>query len=174
MRRRSWTAFMFWSAVLVGLPAVALASPADDAVNQLFESYRKGSIDGMLAAYSEGATFEDVNQRHQFQGKEQLRAMLTAIVGVHLEMDLREKRRVVDGDVVVVEYVYQGQLNGAALGASVGKEGCPDLPYSIPTTSWYRISNGKIVHQKDFLDWATYLEIREEMLSAGTTASGGH
>ena len=136
----------------------------------MFAAYRQGSIDGMLSAYSEDATFEDINQRHHFTGTEQLRAMLTALVGVHLSMGLEVRCRVVDGDLVVVEYEYRGRLNGHALGASVGKEGCPDLEYKLPVTSWYEVKDGKIINQRDFIDWATFLELREEMLAAGTAA----
>ncbi len=86
-------------------------------------------------------------------------------------MGLEEKRRVVAGDTVVVEYEYLGQLNGAVLGASVGKEGCPDLEYSMPATSWYRVRNGLIVQQKDFIDWATFLDLRQQLLAAGSPSS---
>ena len=88
-------------------------------------------------------------------------------------MGLEEGRRVVAGDTVVVEYAYKGTLNGAALGASVGKEGCPDLEYTLPTTSWFRVENGRIAHQRDFIDWATFLDLRRQLLAAGTDATGG-
>jgi len=149
-------------------PAVAAERPTE-AVDRLFDAYRKGSVEGMLSAYSEDATFEDINQRHHFTGTVQLKAMLTALVGMHIRMDLDETRRVVDGDLVVVEYIYGGQLNGAALGASVGKEGCPNLEYALPVTSWYTVEDGEITHQKDFIDWATFLDLRQKLLAAGTS-----
>ena len=71
----------------------------------------------------------------------------------------------------MVEYEYRGKLNGAALGAAVGKAGCPDLEYVLPTTSWYKVRGGKIVQQRDFVDWATFLDLRQQMLAAGTDAS---
>ncbi|MDX1389675.1 MAG: nuclear transport factor 2 family protein, partial [Acidobacteriota bacterium] len=146
-------------------PLVAGTSPGK-AVDALQDAYRNGSVDGMLAAYSADATFEDINQRHRFEGTEQLRLLLGHIVGMHLTMDLVESRRVIDGDTVVVEYEYRGRLDGAALGASVGKEGCPDLEYVLPATSWYTVRGGEIVEQKDFIDWATFLELRQQMLAA--------
>jgi ketosteroid isomerase-like protein len=154
-------------AVLALAPLARAGQGPDEVVDQLFEAYRERAVDGMLSAYAENATFEDINQRHHFTGTEQLKSMLTAIVGMHIRMGLKEERRVVDGDVVVVEYEYRGQLNGAALGASVGKEGCPDLEYTLPATSWYEVKGGKIVHQKDFIDWATFLELRERLLAGG-------
>ena len=160
------------AAVSLAPLAVAGKGPGQ-VVDRLFEAYRNGSVDGMLSAYAEDATFEDINQRHHFTGAEQLEAMLTGIVRMHLRMELEETRRVVDGDMVVVEYEYRGQLNGAALGASVGKEGCPDLEYALPTTSWYTVKNGKIVEQKDFTDWATFLDLRQKLLEAGTPTVGG-
>ena len=162
--------------IVIGLLITAMASTSGaiaggnpgKAVDSLQDAYRNGSVEGMLRTYSADATFEDINQRHHFTGTEQLQAMLSGIVGVHLRMDLVETRRVVDGDTVVVEYEYRGQLNGAALGAAVGKEGCPDLEYVLPATTWYKVRGGKIVHQKDFIDWATFLDLRQQMLAAGT------
>lgn len=149
------------------LPAARAGTDPGEVVDSFQEAYRSGSVEEMLGLYAGDAVFEDVNQRHRFQGTEQLRAMLSGLVGVHLRMDLEETRRVIHGNLVVVEYAYTGQLDGAALGASVGKEGCPDLTYRLPVTSWYRIEKGRIAHQKDFIDWATYLDLRERMLAAG-------
>jgi limonene-1,2-epoxide hydrolase len=127
----------------------------------------------MLDIYSADAVFEDVNQRHHFEGTDRLRALLSRIVAMHHRIDLREKRRVVHGNVVVVEYEYAGFLNGAVLGQSVGKEGCPDLEYTLPATSWYEIENSHIVRQRDFIDMATLLEVRETLLAGGAAATTG-
>jgi len=159
--------------ILLGLLLVVAVTPAGAAesagavVDRFQAAYRDGSAERMLGLYAAEATFEDVNQRHLFTGTEQLQAFLIGLVSVHLEMDLTEVRRVVVGDTVVVESVYTGQLNGAILGRSVGKEGCPDLTYELPVTSWFQVKGGKIVQQKDFLDWATFLELRQQMLAAG-------
>lgn len=162
--------------IVVGLLMTAMASTSGavaggnpgKAVDSLQDAYRNGSAEGMLEIYTADAVFEDINQRHRFAGTEQLQAMLGGLVGVHLRMDLVETRRAVDGDTVVVEYEYRGQLNGAAMGAAVGKEGCPDLEYVLPTTSWYKVRGGKIVHQKDFIDWATFLDLRQQMMAGGS------
>ena len=169
MHRTGWIVIVLLTAVLSFTPAVPAGENPGKTVDRLFDAYRDGSAERMLAVYSADATFEDINQRHRFTGTEELQAMLNGIVAFHLRMDLEEKRRVVDGETVVVEYEYLGQLNGAALGASVGKEGCPDLDYSLPATSWYRVKNGRIVHQKDFIDWATFLDLRQQMLAAGSS-----
>jgi ketosteroid isomerase-like protein len=144
-------------------------------VDDLQDAYRNGSVEGMLQIYTADAIFEDINQRHRFAGTAQLRAMLGGLVGMHLAMDLVETRRVVDGDTVVVEYEYRGQLDGAAMGAAMGKEACPDLEYVLPATSWYEVREGKIVHQKDFIDWATFLDLRQQMQTTGenTTPTDG-
>ena len=170
MSKKSWMAIVVLTTVVALAPATLADPRPGEAVDRLFEAYRSESVEGMLSAYAEDATFEDINQRHHFTGTEQLSALLSGIVGMHIRMDLTEKRRAVDGDVVVVEYEYRGQLNGAALGASVGKEGCPDLDYVLPATSWYRVSNGRIAHQKDFIDWATFLDLRQQLLASGTAA----
>ena len=172
MNRTCWTVIAFLVVSMSFTSAVPAGENPGKTVNRLFDAYRNSSAERMLAVYSADATFEDINQRHHFTGTEQLQAMLNGIVGLHLKMDLKEKRRVVAGETVVVEYEYVGQLNGAALGASVGKEGCPDLEYSLPTTSWYRVKNGRIVHQKDFIDWATFLDLRQQLLAAGSPVAG--
>ena len=165
---RRWTPALL-AALLFVSPALAGENPGT-VVDRFFDAYREGSVEKMLALYTTDAVFEDVNQRHRFEGAAQLEAMLTAIVGMHLRMDLVEQRRVATDDTVVVEYEYQGQLNGHALGQQAGRVGCPDLEYILPVTSWYRIDKGKITSQKDFIDWATFLDLREEMLAAGTPA----
>ena len=173
MGRTGWVVMALVMTAGVLSPAALAGEEPGEVVDRLFDAYRKGSVDGMLEVYSAGATFEDINQRHRFTGSEQLQAMLNGIVGFHLRMNLEEKRRLVDGKTVVVEYEYRGQLNGAALGASVGKEGCPNLEYVLPVTSWFEVTKGKIVHQKDFIDWATFLDLRRQMLAAGTDVPDG-
>ncbi|MCH7780955.1 MAG: nuclear transport factor 2 family protein [Acidobacteria bacterium] len=162
-----WIVAVLAVLVLSGPASIAGESPGA-AVDRFFGAYRNASLEGMLAGYAPNAVFEDVNQRHYFEGTEQLEQMLGQLVAMHHKMDVKEKRRVVDGNTVVVEYDYVGTLNGAVLGQIVGKEGCPDLEYTLPTTSWYEVEDGKIVHQRDFVDWATFLELRERMLTAGS------
>ena len=153
---------------LLLLPSLVIAGASPgDAVDRLFDAYRQADVEGMLVSYTADAVFEDVNQRHHFAGSEQIAQLLGGLVAVHHDMGLVEKRRIVSGDTVVVEYDYTGKLNGAALGQSVGKEGCPDLDYVLPTTSWYQVKDGKIAKQRDFIDWATYLELRQTLLAAG-------
>jgi steroid delta-isomerase-like uncharacterized protein len=147
-------------------PGVLASQAPGQMVDRFQSAYRAGSVEDMLQVYAPDAVFEDVNQRHHFQGVEQLRAFLSALVGMHHEIDLRETRRVVRGDTVVVQYEYAGILNGAALGQSVGKEGCPDLAYTLPATSWFQVKGGRITHQIDFIDLATFQELRQQLLAA--------
>ena len=162
--------------VLAGLALFATATVAGQdpgrVVDRFHDAYRNGSVEGMLAVYAPHAVFEDVSQRHHMEGAEALRELLTGIVAVHHEMELKEKRRVIHGNIVVVEYEYAGLLNGAALGQAVGKEGCPDLQYTLPTTSWYEVKGNHITYQKDFIDFATFLELRQQLLAGGAGAAG--
>ena len=149
--------------------AAARAASGVDAgrvIDRLHDAYRSGSVEGMLDLYAADAVFEDVNQRHRVAGTEELRAMLTGIVALHEAIDLREQRRITEGDTVVVEYEYAGRLSGAALSQATGREGCPDLDYALPTTSWYKVEAGRIVHQKDFIDLATYMELQQKAAAA--------
>ena len=165
-RKFGWGAAILAAMVLLG--PVSVAGDPGKVVDRFFGAYGDRSLEGMLASYSADAVFEDVNQRHHFEGTEQITQLLAGLVALHHEMDVKEKRRVVHGNTVVVEYDYVGTLNGAALGQAVGKEGCPDLEYELPTTSWYEVKNGKIVHQRDFIDLATYMELREQLLAAAS------
>jgi len=166
-QKNVWVGAILVAWVLSG-PAIVAGDLPGAAVDQFFGAYRAASLEDMLASYAPNAIFEDVNQRHYFEGTEQLAQLLGHLVAMHHKMDVKEKRRVVDGNTVVVEYDYVGTLNGAVLGQIVGKDGCPDLEYALPTTSWYEIEDGKIVHQRDFVDWATFLELREQMVAAGS------
>ena len=137
-KKNVWVAAALAAWVLSGSVSIAGDLPGA-AVDRFFGAYRNASLAGMLASYAPNAVFEDVNQRHHFEGTEQLTQLLGQLVAMHQEMDVKEKRRVVDGNTVVVEYEYVGTLDGAVLGQSVGKEGCPDLEYALPTTSWYEV-----------------------------------
>ncbi len=162
------------TSALVIAVCLAAAAPAnsDDAgavVDRFFDAYRAADLMAMLATYSPDAVFEDVAQRHHFEGTEQLQAFLGALVGVHTAMDIREQHRLVDGNRVVVHYLYAGTLSGAAMSLALGKEGCQDTTYEIPVTSWYEVEGGQIVHQTDFIDLATLLEVKQ--LVAGTAGA---
>ena len=167
LQKHRWIAVFVATVILAGPASLAGEMPGA-AVDRFFSAYRSASLEGMLASYTPDAIFEDVNQRHHFEGTEQLGQLLGQLVAMHHKMDVKEKRRVVDGNTVVVEYDYVGTLNGHVMAQIAGKEDCPDLEYTLPTTSWYRIENGKIVHQRDFVDWATFLELRVQMAAAGS------
>ena len=154
--------------LLGSLPALAASNPGS-VVDRFFTSYRAGDVEGMLTVYADDALFEDIAQRHRYQGTEELRTFLTQTAGVHKEMDLRENRRVVKGNVVAVDYVYTGTLSGAALSQLTGKEGCQDTDYEIPVTSWYVVRDGRIARQTDFIDLATLNEVRAQVAGDAAT-----
>ena len=97
MRRTKCTILALVITAMVFSPAAMAGENSGKVVDRLFDAYKKGSADEMLAVYSADATFEDINQRHRFTGTEQLQAMLRGIVGFHLQMNLEEKRRLVNG-----------------------------------------------------------------------------
>ena len=131
-------------------------------VDRFLEAYRAGSVEKMLQIYANDAVFDDVAQRHHFVGSEQLQVFLSQLVAVHSKIGLREKRRVVMGNTVVVEYEYTGVLSGAALRQATGQETCQDTDYVLPATSWYEVKKGRIQRQRDFIDLATLEEIRKQ------------
>jgi len=159
------------AAAVTGVASAAAVEDPGATVTRFQEAYRRGAIEEMLAIYAPDAVFEDVSQRHRVEGTQQLRAMLENIKGLHLRLGLEEKRRLTLGDVVVVEYDYVGELNGAAMSKAAGKEGCPDLEYRLPATSWFEVRGGRITQQKDFIDFATFLELRERLLAVSAPAA---
>ena len=175
MRHRSTLIRSATSALFIAVcsiaPAPAAGNDAGAVVDHFFDAYRSADAAAMLAMYSPDAVFEDVAQRHRFEGAEQLQAFLGSLVGVHTAMYIREQRRLVDGHRVVVDYLYTGTLSGAAMSLAMGKEGCRDTAYEIPVTSWYEVEGDKIVRHTDFIDLATLLEVRQRV--AGTAGPGG-
>ncbi len=171
MRRIARVALALAPLMLASIPVGAEGPRVGQVLDRFFDAYRRGAVEEMVQTYAADAVFEDVNQRHRFVGSEELRGFLAGIVGLHTELDLREKRRVTVGDTVVVEYEYTGVLSGAALSQATGKEGCRDVEYVLPVTSWYEVENGHIRRQKDFIDLTTLQEIRQQ--AAGQSADAG-
>lgn len=165
MRQLHGIAIVFFVVLSIAVTVPTFAGDASDAVNQLLHAYRRSSIEGMLAVYADDAVFEDVNQRHHVVGHDALAAMMQKIFALHRSIGLEEKRRVARGNDVVVEYDYVGTLSGEALSHLSGKSGCPDLDYKIATISWYTVRNGKVVEQRDFIDYATYKELQAALMS---------
>ena len=155
--------------LLPGAPAMASDAPGR-VVDSFFAAYSRGAVDEMLSIYSPEAVFEDVNQRHRFEGTESLRGFLAGLVEVHGRMEVHEKRRIVQGDLVAVEYEYRGELDGVELSRISGKQ-CQSLEYSLPATTWFTVRDGRIVHQKDFIDLATFLELKQQV-AAGAAGTG--
>ncbi len=138
-------------------------------IDAFYDAYSRGAVDEMLSFFAPHAVFEDVNQRHRFEGTESLRELFVGLVQMHERMEVSEKRRLVQGNVVVVEYDYRGTLDGVALSQISGKE-CSSIEYTLPATTWFTIEDGRIVHQKDFIDLATLKELQLQV-AGGVTSS---
>lgn len=167
MKRLSNLTQLLTVLVLAAFPDVGAHAQAADTVDRFFEAYRTGHVEPMLRVYAEDAVFEDVAQRHRYAGREELAAFLGQLTAVHLEMDVREKNRLTRDDTVVVEFEYVGVLSGEALSQLTGREGCSDQEYAIPATSWFRIEDGRIASQRDFIDLASLQELQAR-LTQGT------
>ncbi len=74
------------------------------------------------------------------------------------------------GNIVAVEYEYRGEMDGAVLSQISGKQ-CSSIEYSLPATTWFTIEDGRIAHQKDFIDLATLMELQQQIAAGG---SGSH
>lgn len=154
--------------IVTFVPAVAAAKSADPAavVERFFAAYRAADVNRMLETYAPDAVFVDVSQRKQIEGREQLRAFLAGLTAVHHRMDIAVKQRVAKGDRVVVEHAYEGMLSGEGLHATSGRDGCRDTVYSIPTTSWFEVKDGRIVRQTDYVDLETLKEVKQRAMGS--------
>lgn len=181
MKRSPSLALSLFVASFLILPAVgAAATAAADpgaVVDAYFDAYRAMDVERMLGSYAPDALFVDVAQRHRLEGTDGLRQLLVPLVSVHSAMGIDVRRRVVSGNLVVVDYVYEGTLSGEALRAATGKETCRDTPYRLPVTSWFEVRDGRISRQTDYIDLATFQEIRAQasgaVEGADTDASPG-
>lgn len=155
--------------VLLATPGIVHATDdAGAAVDRYFTAYAAMDLDQMLLAFAPNAVFVDVLQRHHVEGTAGLRELLGGLVAVHSEMGIDVQRRIVSGNLVAVDYLYQGTLSGEALKAATGKESCRDTTYSIPVTTWFEIQGGRIHRQTDFIDLATLNEVKAK--AAGIVA----
>ncbi len=153
--------------VLMSVNSLFAAGPTNsaDVIDRFFKAYQSQSTEAMLACYAPDAVLEDINQRHHFEGHDQIAQSLQKLTQMHVSMAIVEIRRMVKDSNVVVEYEYVGTLSGLALSQISGKSGCPDVDYRLRTMSWYVIDSGLIKQQVDFTDLATILEIRERLLA---------
>ena len=150
--------------ILVISPVVATsaAEDASAAVERYFDAYGAMDLERMLLAYTPDAVFVDVLQRHEVEGTEGLRELFGGLVAVHSEMDIDVQRRVISGNLVAVDYLYQGTLSGEALKVMTGKDTCRDTSYRIPVTTWFEIRGGRIHRQTDYIDLASLNEVKAE------------
>ncbi len=151
MRYPTWTLIVLMT---VGLAVPAAASPPAEVIETFLNAYRDADVDGMLASYAADATFTDVSQRHEVNGRPELQEMLTRLVGMHKEMDVEIKRRATTGNLVTVEVVYSGTLDCAALGLPDRE----DLSYSLPAVLLFEVDGNHIRTQTDYLDFRTFTE----------------
>ncbi|MEM9597212.1 MAG: nuclear transport factor 2 family protein [Acidobacteriota bacterium] len=146
----------------------AIASESAGAViDAYYEAYRSGEPAKVAEVYADDIVFVDVSQRHEVKGKEAMHASMVTLAAMHEAMGVEEKRRAVRGDLVIVEVIYTGTLDAAALGRSGGD----GLTYSLPAVLLFEVENGRIHHQTDYLDFRTLSEL---MALAPTPTTPGH
>ncbi len=132
----------------------ARASSADRAVDAYLAAYRSAEPEAMIAVYDKNATFVDVSQRHEIQGKDGLTEMVHRLVGLHASMNVEEKVRATRGDVAIVEVVYTGTLDTEA----IGRSDLPPVVYELPAVLIFETAGGRILKQTDYLDFRTFTE----------------
>lgn len=146
-------------------PAAA-AAPAGDAVNAYVEAYRSADPDAMVAVYTEGATFVDVSQRKEVTGKTALRQMLATLAISHAAMDVEVKRSVVEGKTAIVEVLYTGTIDTAA----IGRSDLAPISYEIPAVLIFETAGKLIARQIDYLDYRTLSELMAKLTPLPTDA----
>lgn len=148
---------MFWSLWISVAGLVASSHPANDVdrfLSDYYEVYRSGTAEELAALYADDVVFDDVSQRHHFEGRASLTEALKGLKNIHVEMSVEEKRRVVSGDSVVVEVLYRGTLDCAKL----GRPDHENLSYSLPAVLLFELSNGRVRRQTDYIDYRTISE----------------
>ena len=144
------------AAILLSL--VLTTGAADDGpagvVEDFLSAYRVADVEKMTAIYAPGVRFVDVNQRHELTGREAMRESLSRLAAIHKEIDVEIKRQAVTGDLVTVEVVYSGTLDGAVL----GRPDDEDLEYALPAVLLFEVADGHIESQTDYLDYRTFTE----------------
>ena len=168
MFRRLRPVYFLALVLLLGLVGVSTASDEPGlAVDKFQDAYRAADLPALLEIYADQAVFEDVNQRHHFEGTDQLQEFLGRLVGAHLHMDIEEKRRIVTGNTAVVEIDYVGTLDCSVLGL-------PDesLPYRMPAVQIFEVEAGRIVRQTDYIDYRTFTELQAEVQKKLEAAAG--
>lgn len=140
----------------------------DRVIDAFMANYATGDAGKMLQSYAEDAVFVDVNQRHRFEGSQALQELLGQLQFMHLDMEIREKRRVVTDNHAALEIVYAGTLNCEALGM---KDHDP-VSYELPAVILLDIENGRIKRQTDYIDFKTYTELAEKIRGAAPPPPG--
>ncbi|MGH9388162.1 MAG: nuclear transport factor 2 family protein [Vicinamibacteria bacterium] len=148
---------MLWSVwvLTAGLfTASGLANDSDHFLKAYYEAYRTGTVEELAAFYTEDVVFDDISQRHHAEGKAAFTEALESLKDIHVEMSIEEKRRLVSGNMVVVEILYKGTLDCAKL----GRPDHDNLPYVLPAVLLFEVSKGRIRKQTDYIDYRTFSE----------------
>jgi steroid delta-isomerase-like uncharacterized protein len=146
-----WSVWVFLASVVVSSER---ASGVDRFLSDYYEIYRMGTAEELAAFYADDVVFDDISQRHHFEGRAALTEALAGLKNIHVEMEVEEKRRMISGDSVVVEILYKGTLDCAKL----GRPDHENLSYALPAVLLFEVSNGKIRRQTDYIDYRTFTE----------------
>lgn len=157
---------------VLGFTAAGAGAAARDrtaaAVDAYYAAYRSADPDAMVSVYTDNATFVDINQRKEVQGKKDLRMMVSTLAISHSEMDVEEVRRVIDGDLAIVEVVYTGIVDTAA----IGRSDLEPVSYEIPAVLIFEVDRGLIRKQIDYLDYRSLSELLTLVGPPSPAASG--
>lgn len=124
----------------------------DSLLQRLEREYEEMDVDGFVSLFTEDFTQHDVNRRVRVSGIEAWHKQTVQVNAGHRWMARVHGRRLVEGDVVIVEIEWSGLVRGEALGQGEDRE------YRYSGLGVLEIDGGRIRSQVIYADFVTLAE----------------
>jgi steroid delta-isomerase-like uncharacterized protein len=118
-------------------------------VEQMFAGWNASDADKVAAAFSEDAVYEDVTADHINRGRAEVRKWAAGAFEVFENFKMEIVSSSFHNGSGFVEWIWTGTDKGIH---KTGKN------FSVRGVSIVEIRKGKIVHYKEFYDWATAMK----------------
>jgi steroid delta-isomerase-like uncharacterized protein len=142
------------AALLTGAVVAQEASPAAEAVavpeplTAWAAAWETGDVEGILAAYTDDATYEEVALGIVTEGQDELRTHIEGLFGAAPDLSLVVTEAVVSGDRAAVEWIatatYTGQMAGLPPGSG--------QPFTLRGASILELEGDRIRADREYWD----------------------
>ena len=122
----------------------------DSLLQRLEREYEQMDVDGFVSFFTEDFTQHDVNRRVRISGIEAWREQTKRVSAAHRWMVRVHGRRLVEGNIVIVEIEWSGLVRAAAL----GQQG-EDREYRYSGLGVIEVDDGHIRKQVLYSDFVT-------------------